>query len=259
MKLPTLVLAALVASSAAWGGTISVTASGHASSPAEYIGINVVVHSKCYKKSQEALTENSKLSNEVLAVLKTYVTPQAEAQLKNVLTAVGGFFVRQTETIYKNNQTQVLCENGWRTAKYISLKLLDVDKVAEVQDAVLALVDARGEVADSGDPQTWADFSNPVASLTPEAEQKLSDKAIKDAIANARSELASVVSECAIRGAHLTDMRAPGGGPVAPASITEKAMGDSGGATAPYLFGELTASVTRVFTFTFEESQNCRR
>ncbi len=241
----------------AQAGTISLTATGVASQAADFVSVSVSVHSKCYKKSSDAAKDNAQMANDILAILKKYEDPKLALTEKDLITVVGGYFLRQTEISYQDGKSVVLCTNGWRTEKDLTLKLAAIDKLAELQDEILAVADRAPEVASSGDPQTWAVLGNPAPALTASSQKALAASAVKKSIQNAKDELSAITGECGLRGVKLLEMKVPEHHAMPANFAAEKAAAPGSG--SPFLFGSISASVTRIFSFQYENSLTCRR
>lgn len=245
----------------AYAGTIQITATGQASQQPDFAVVPVTVNSKCYKTSTEAKNANAALAAEVRKVMEPIAEQARKAGLKDPFTEVGGQFVRQTEVEYTEtdqgkSKKEVLCVNGWRTSKTLSVKVKNVEALPEIQDAILTVVDKRSEQQAFKGPQTWADSSAPFPAVTPENAKALELKAMKDAKANAYRQLSVLVEECNLVNPSLRSVAPPGiegPGPMRARAEAAAAPAPGGGhAQSSFTFEQSSRTVTLVFTFEFD-------
>ena len=172
-------------------GRIVLSGSGGASSPPEYVTVNVDVTSICYNTSQEAAATNAKLAQKIVAVLKGFSKSD-----RDKVTATGGASVRQTETIYAGNQPKVVCELKWRSENHLHLDMAQMQDLSELQDKIFEAL-TETEVTDPAIiARTYAEISRPTFKLYPVTAQKLRDQAQGMAFDDARKQFASLASKC---------------------------------------------------------------
>ena len=240
----------------AQAGSIKITATGWASKPAEYVVVSATVVSRCYPTSLEAANKNAELVNEIKAIM----APYESSDLKDALSTDGGQFSRRREAEYLNNKEVEYCAQGWRTEKTITLKLKDIAKLPEVQDAILNVVDKKAAVKPEG-PNTYATWSDPRPEVCDETRKQMRIDALKDAIKNARVELAALAGECQLGQVQLKAVTSGNEYAPRPQAYSARSMAESADVApsgSTFEFSAITESVTRDFEFAFTDgAESC--
>jgi uncharacterized protein YggE len=245
----------------AQAGTIEITATGTASMAPEYVVTTAQVISRCYGRAREAADANAALAKEIEAVFKPYMS----SDLSEPYTQIGGEFNRQREAMYVGQKEVEYCPMGWRTYKTLTLKLKDISKLPDLQDAVLNIVDRKAGAATTSGPQSWIQWNSPQPAICDESSRKLEEKALASAILNARRELSVLASKCDMHNAKLTGVglnvirNYPKAQGYADRALSAPGASIEAGSGSSFSFGSISQSVTRVFTYEFDGgAESCK-
>jgi uncharacterized protein YggE len=232
-------------------GSIVINATGRASAAPELVRVTVGVTSICYESSRAAKDANATLANSILTALRTFASdPRDEVH------ATGGVNVRQTEYVFDGGSSRVLCENKWRATNTLTIKTANIDALPDLQDALLAAVDLSA--VDPGQmAQTYGELSQPVFDIYPETSQRLRREAQIAAYDDARTQLETFQSRCALDDAQLTSIAPPEFSAFA-RGVNGEAMPAADSASTPVIPTDITVQASWRFEWSFTPSSDCK-
>jgi uncharacterized protein YggE len=185
-------------------GRLAVTGQGLASASAEQAKMYVVVTSICYDTARAAKNANAMLANRMVKLLQGYVTTT-----EDTVTATGGSLERQTETIWVDGEQKTICERKWRTSNTLVLLVHKFDTLPDIQDSVIAAIEAAGELDPQKKAQTYAEASQPFFSVKAATDARLRREAQVAAYDDAKAQFNAFASRCPFQDVHLTVIAPP--------------------------------------------------
>lgn len=185
-------------------GRLVVTGQGLASASAEQAKMYVVVTSICYDTARAAKNANAVLANRMVKLLQGFVTTT-----EDTVTATGGSLERQTETIWVDGQQKTICERKWRTTNTLVLLVHKFDTLPDIQDSVIAAIEAAGELDPQKKAQTYAEASQPFFGVKAATDARLRREAQVAAYDDAKAQFNAFASRCPFQDVHLTVIAPP--------------------------------------------------
>lgn len=250
--LGTLVLASLTFAAPSFAeeqGRITIIGQGRAAAAPEYTRLRVEVTSICYDTSRAAKDANAQLANQALAVLRNFT----DDPLDKVI-ATGGVNVLRTETIYVGTEPKVICEMKWRATNTLILETKSIDMLADIQDQVLAAVDARAINPDQT-AQTFAELDQPSFHLRDATLKSLKRTAQTDAYDDAHLQFEAFRDRCQFGDPRLMTIEPPEYAVYARKDGQPMAADSSGG--TPILPDDLAVDATWKFVWSFAPAAGC--
>lgn len=135
MKTTTMLLS-LIMTTAAWAGKFEIIGEGIAMKPAEFVRVDIAIQSECHSTALQARHAVDELSAKAVEVLLKF-----KSDLPDQLVTSPEANVQKTKTAYINNETVIICDeaHNWTSATTLQFKLNNLEKLAELQDALLGL------------------------------------------------------------------------------------------------------------------------
>ena len=186
-----LILVSVALSAQAWAGKFEIIGEGTASVKAEFIRVNITIGSECHASALSARQAVDQLTQKAIASLEKYKT-DIPAQLSVSPEAN----LQKVKTAYINNETVVICDenHSWVSSTVIEFKLNDLQRLAELQDALLSLNSKALPPSAVNKERLALTLSQPVPGVLAETWDKMSDLALQRAHANALRQV-SVLSQ----------------------------------------------------------------
>jgi len=172
-------------------GSIVLEGRGLATSAPEFVYFSVKITSICYESSQDAAAANAEVANRTLAVLNTFKKNE-----RDKLTASGGANILQTETTQIGLESKTICELKWHAENFLNIEIANTKDLPDLQDQVLATVNAAGQLDPSVVAQTFAEIGRPEFHLYPETAKKLRESAQVMAFDDAKTQLTGLNAKC---------------------------------------------------------------
>lgn len=169
-------------SAQAWAGKFEIIGEGTASVKAEFIRVNIVIGSECHASALSARQAVDQLTQKAIVGLEKYKT-DIPAQLSVSPEAN----IQKVKTAYINNQNVVICDenHSWTSSTVIQFKLNDLQKLAELQDALLSLNGKTLPLSTINKERLTLTLSQPAPGVLAETWDKMNDLALQRAHANA--------------------------------------------------------------------------
>lgn len=174
--------AAALITATAWAGKFEIIGEGTSTRPAEFTRVNIVVVSECHGSALSARRVVDELSQKAVGILDKYktnipaqlgISPEANEQ--------------KVKTAYIDNQTVVICDedHAWTSSTVIQFKLNNLQRLAELQDDLLAL-NPKSVPANAINQERLAlSLSKPTPGVLADSWDNMSDLALQRAHANA--------------------------------------------------------------------------
>lgn len=222
---------------------ISIVASGSAAASPELVNISVSINSLCYDSPVAARNANAKSASAIFEKLKTFAK-------EDEAPTTSGVWIGPDERVqYVNNGSLPICPNGWAANQSISLSTRSIPETAEIQESLYELMMEINGAAGTKKSVTRMSMSAPTGGLSSETRRHLEQKAIREAIKNARIELDIITTEFQIK-AQLVGYKAPGSSIQPEFSMMRSAKASS--PDSPVAFDQVVVEETREFIFSFD-------
>lgn len=139
MKITTLLvgqLLGLLIANFAWAGKFEIIGEGIAMKSAEFIRVEIIIQTECQPSALEARRAVDDLTAKATEVLLKF-----KSNLPDQLISSPAANIQRTKTAYINNETVIICDDthNWTSATTLQFKLINLEKLAELQDALLVL------------------------------------------------------------------------------------------------------------------------
>lgn len=172
----------LMVTTAAWAGKFEIIGEGIAMKPAEFIRVNISVASECHLSALNARRAVDDLVREALIVLDRF-----KADLPDQVTVSPEAHVQKTKTAYINNEHVVICDDthNWTSSTSLQFKLIDLQQLANVQDALLVLNPKPTKLTAINAERISLTLSKPEAGVLADTWTTMSDLALQRAHENA--------------------------------------------------------------------------
>jgi hypothetical protein len=171
---------AALGSPAALGASFEVVGDGSASARAEFLKLTVRVDAECYSSSRDARRRADELAVGVRDALRPFLEQDMELQLQ----VLPGLNARAEKTHYVSStgKTEIVCDlaHGWSSENTIVFKLAKLDRLAEVQDALLSLNASVPELR-VNEPRESVALDRPVPAVFETTYEALQDRALRKA------------------------------------------------------------------------------
>jgi len=161
---------------------------GRLSHPAEFVELTVTVHSECYPTPIEAVQAADSTVSKVMQLLSAKLDPNNS---KDGVFASGGYTEPYSRYGRRNGESVLVCGGTFQKTATIVMKTSKVDTFpkdfAEIQNIVLTTMQ---NTADPNVAQgvTYATLGTPDPQLYYETRELLEQKALADALENARQK-----------------------------------------------------------------------
>lgn len=173
-------------------GRMVINGTGEATGQPEMAQMEVTVTSICYETSRAAKEANAILANKLIEVMHPFA-----GDPRDQVTATGGPNIRQSEVIPDGDGYKTLCERKWRASNRILLKFGTIEKVPDLQDALLLTADMNGAADPDQVAQTFAELGQPHFDVYPETSLKLKHEAQSKAYDDAIGQFEVFKKRCA--------------------------------------------------------------
>lgn len=233
----------LILVSSAWAGKFEIIGEGIAMKPAEFIRVDISILSECHTTALSARHAVDNLSKQAIEVLTKF-----KSELPDQLIVSPEANIQKTKTAYINNETVVICDDShnWTSATTLQYKLNNLEKLAELQDALLVLNPKMVKSSAVNIERLNLTLSKPTPGVLADTWNEMSDLALQRAHQNALRQvhvLALGMTNPKIELAKVTAASTGSSGQLIYDQVN--AEGDSSGTG----LGTVSVKIARQFTF----------
>jgi len=171
-----LFLVTAILTAQAHAGKFEIIGEGTAAVAAEFIRVNITVGSECHASALTARQAVDQLTQKAILALEKYKT-DIPAQLSVSPEAN----IQKVKTAYIKNENIVICDenHSWMSSTVIEFKLNDLQRLAELQDALLGLNAKAVSNTAINQERLALTLSQPAPGVLAETWDKMSDLALQ--------------------------------------------------------------------------------
>lgn len=243
----TLIITAFLATaSLAHAGKFEIIGEGIAMHPAEFIRIDISVHSECQSSALSARRNVDDLVQKATHALNHFKT-----NIPDQLMVSPEANVQKTKTAYINGETVIICDenHNWTSATTLQFKLQDLQQLAALQDDLLVLNDKGVKPNAINVERLTITLSKPTPGVLAETWNTMSDLALQRAHQNALRQVKILSQDMVNPKIELAKVTAAATGSSGQLIYDQvNAEGDSSGAG----LGVVSVKLAREFTFKVE-------
>lgn len=161
----------------------------------EFVTVELTVKSECYPMPAGAIEANNAAVIAVSEFLKGLTNPSSQIDR---VTVSGGYTSPYSKTIYRNHESETICQNTWQQSSSVTIKVADMASFSQTFAKIQAKMASEfvAEDTEAGKAMTYVTISSPRIGVCAHTRKQMELEAKGLATEDAQAQFNACAARC---------------------------------------------------------------